>query len=327
MPAQQGVEVWPARRPQPDDPGAARTAAVRQRPLRPHPGGARRGGEPRSQSACCARSGGCWRLRAGWWWRSPPATGFGPIPRRPRSATAGPTAAASWPSCCARRSWSPPAGPARSMCRRWLDGRLGGGVRAGGLAALAGVCRRAVDGGGEADLRGEAARAARARRASGRAGLAPVAGRRRPFSRRRTGACDALGAARGEGLSFARNAAVAGRERHEDDRRGHQAQPPRRGARRGDRGRRFGPDGHRGARLRPPARQDRGLSRRRIRGEAAAEGEAGDRRAHRHRRRRGRGDRAPPPTPARSATARSSSWTWSRPCASAPASKTRRIAG
>jgi hypothetical protein len=57
---------------------------------------------------------------------------FGPADRRgglarrplgrgreaPPSATAGPTAAASWKPCCARPSWSPPAGPAPSTCRR-----------------------------------------------------------------------------------------------------------------------------------------------------------------------------------------------------------------
>ena len=71
-------------------------------------------------------------------------------------------------------------------------------------------------------------------------------------------------------------------------------------------------------------RQDRGLSRRRVRGEAAAQGEAGDRRARPTSPTRWSRRSRAPPTPARSATARSSSWTWNRPCASAPATATPR---
>src|SRR5579871_4334374 len=72
----------------------------------------------------------------------------------------------------------------------------------------------------------------------------------------------------------------------EDDRGRDQAQPPRRGARRRDRSGRVGPDRHRGARLRAPERQDRGLPGRRVRGKAAAEGEAGDSRLRRSEERR-----------------------------------------
>ena len=90
------------------------------------------------------------------------------------------------------------------------------------------------------------------------------------------------------------------------------------------RGRRVGADGDRGARLRASEGQDRGLSRRRVRGEAAAEGEAGDRRARRPVRTPSSRRSRRPPTPARSATARCSCRTWRPRCASAPANATPR---
>ena len=189
--------------------------------------------------------------------------------------------------------------------------RCRGGPKASsrGRAAVAALRRRDADGGGQADLRRRARRAARPG----------------PWRGRRSSAGPVGGADRIGGLSpprLARMPATQKEDSHENDRRGDQAEPSRRGPGGGRRGRRSG----------LTVTEVRGYGRQKgkteiyrgaeyevkllpkVRLEIAVHDD--DRRGASSRR------SAPPPTPARSATARCSCSISPPPCASAPANAT-----
>ena len=96
-------------------------------------------------------------------------------------ATARPSPAASWRRWCATPSWS--RWPGRGRCsRRRCSGPAGwaDGFEQAGAAAVAGLLRPDPAGGGEADLRGQAARQARPVRVFAPGVLAPQPARKAP---------------------------------------------------------------------------------------------------------------------------------------------------